>query len=32
MGVVVKAYQPMGSPILAYAKSAPSNSSYAANQ
>jgi hypothetical protein len=32
IGVVVKAYQPTGSPILAYAKSAPSNSSYAANQ
>ena len=31
MGVVVKAYQPTGSPILAYAKSAPQNSSYAAN-
>jgi hypothetical protein len=32
IGVVVKAYQPTGSPVLAYAKSAPSNSSYAANQ
>ena len=32
MGVVVKAYQPTGSSILAYAKSAPSNSSYAANR
>ena len=31
MGVVVKAYQPTGSPILAYAKSAPRNTSYAAN-
>ena len=31
MGVVVKAYQPTGSPNLAYAKSAPRNSSYAAN-
>jgi len=32
MGVVVKAYQPTGSPILAYAKSAPKNSEYAVNQ
>jgi hypothetical protein len=32
MGAVVKAYQPTGSPILAYGKSAPSNSSYAVNQ
>jgi hypothetical protein len=30
MGVVVKAYQPTGSPILAYAKTAPSET-YAAN-
>lgn len=31
MGVVMKAYQPTGSPILAYAKTAPSNNAYAAN-
>ena len=31
IGVVVKAYQPTGSPILAYAKSAPKNAAYAAN-